>query len=153
LLEKEEFMRESYGLKWPILLLLLAALCVNCGGEKLCCHDEDRVTSTAERQYCLNHTDAARLWIQTPTDESQWRSRLATFTSISDNLDDCTTIDCIEQALQSEDVPDDLWSRYEDEHADAEDRLESVGVSLTDTRKAELIKCGFSHAIQVGLPE
>ena|GEM_PF-3991310 len=144
-------MKKSKVLRLPILMLLFAMLLLGCNEEQLCCNDESRVDPAGERQYCLNHTDAVRLWIQTPNDTSWQRARLDSFIVINDEIDECTTVDCIEQKLQAGSSPDELWIRYEDEHTDAEDQLTRSGTAISDSRKAELIRCGFHHAIQVGI--
>ncbi len=145
-------MRELIQFKRLYLIALLAVFIIGCnGGTKFCCQDENRIPLVVERQYCLNHTDAVRLWVQTPTDTSLQRDRLENFVILNDDINNCATVDCIEQKLQESTAPIDLWTRYQDEHADAELRLSDLTITLQDAKKAELIKCGFNHAIQIGI--
>lgn len=139
---------------WLLLFICLAVLLTGCNNgvtEKLCCQDDSHVQSGPDRQYCLNHTDAVRLWIQTPTDTSDQRVRLNAFKVAYVTIDGCATLACIEAALVADVSTDGLWDRYEDEHADAEDQLVRSNITLTDSRRVELVKCGFDHAIQIDI--
>ena len=139
---------------WPVLFLCLAVMLAACNKSatvKLCCQDGTQVGSDHDRWYCLNHNDAARLWIQTPADTSDQRARMEAFKVVYDVLDDCTTVSCIEDALQASTTIDGLWPRYQREHADAEARLIRDSIALTDSKKTELIQCGFTSAIQVDI--
>ncbi len=138
--------------KSKLLKLVVACTIVIAGAgcfsqsSKLCCIEVGESITAPDRSYCLDHEIAAQMFIQEPTNVDTRRLRLDAFERFFEMMSSCSTVDCIQAAIDTSTVVPGLKSFYDAEHADSEADLQ-----IEQGDKAELIKCGFQHAIDVGV--
>lgn len=120
----------------------------NCthGKRTLCCIEVGEDNASKERSYCLDHEVAVQMFIQEPVDTAAQRERLRAFERFFEMSSVCNTVECIQAAIDTTSLVPDLKPIYDEEHADSEEDLQ-----IEQAEKAELIKCGFQHAIDVGI--
>ena len=130
------------------ILGLMVSLIPGCSDDKpkLCCLDVGDSDTSPERSYCLDHEVAVQMFIQEPSDTSGQRQRLQAFRRFFEMVRSCHTVNCIQAAIDTTSLVPELKVIYDDEHSVAEEDL-----SVAPERKADLIKCGFQHAIAVGI--
>jgi hypothetical protein len=136
----------SHALVAMILACTLLVLVGGCSsGPDLCCSQYERASD--RHMYCNNHSSVAGRCLNDARFQSQaeyilLRDQLEEYLAAADTCDDVT---CIETILEDDEDLECLWNRYDMEHSDAEESLES---QLSEDLKARLILCGFRNAIQ-----
>ena len=112
----------------------------SCCKHELCCikYTENNELAT----YCNNHRDAVVKFIRIAEDVSEQKVRLNDFKQFYKSIKKCSTVECIETQIDMNNTLPGFKAEYEAEHNFAE-RDTQVDESL----KAELILCGFKHAI------
>jgi hypothetical protein len=111
-----------------------------CKKEDFCCMQYD--AGSPEAGYCDNHRDAVGKFIRSVSDLEERQARLQDFQQFYDAVSGCQTVACIDSALDTTAYLPGFAEEYEIEHnfADADS-------PVPETQKAELILCGFDHAI------
>jgi hypothetical protein len=125
-----------------LLLISLAGCVLHCPTKPvLCCLNYEPDTNKVF--YCNNHRDAANKFIRAADSDSQMIARWNDFKQFFNSVMDCTTVVCIEAQINADTTLPGFRQLYETEHGWAEDET-----NIDDPRlKAELILCGFRHAI------
>ncbi|UCD18303.1 MAG: hypothetical protein JSV44_05170 [Candidatus Zixiibacteriota bacterium] len=138
-------MRKAPQIRLVLLAVVLIALIGSCRNDQLCCLEYQPQTDQAT--YCNNHRSAVGLFVLDVPDSAGTaasRERLEMFERFyTTHLVDCATVDCIESAIYSDTTMPEFIERYRTEHNFAE-RDTDIPVG----QKAELILCGFQHAIE-----
>lgn len=120
--------------------------CWPCGDkDKLCCEEYQRESDLAT--YCNDHRDAVLEFVREVPDTTERRLRLNRIDAFYETVKDCQTVVCIEDAIGTAADLDAFANRYQQEHGFAE-----TETAIAADKKAELILCGFRHAID-GLKE
>jgi hypothetical protein len=125
------------------VLLLLAILMgglVECCSTKLCCHKYEVGSDLST--YCNNHRDAVAKFIRLAETESQQLARLNSFKEFYNSIQNCTTVECIKTHINDNTTLPGFRELYETEHQFAEQET-----NIDPDLKAEVILCGFKHAI------
>lgn len=124
-----------------LLIFLMGGLTECCKKTQLCCLKYEKGSDLAI--YCNNHRDAVGKFIRSTENESEQITRLNNFKQFYDSIKDCTTVQCIETQINNNTTLTGFQERYENEHEFAERDIQINDSNL----KAELILCGFKHAI------
>ena len=134
-------MNKTKYLSLLILQILFALSLVQCNGNTvdLCCHQYELESDSS--YYCNNHRDAVGKFIREGQDLSEQKIRLENFRQFYESVKDCATLECIEKQIDNSSTLPGFKERYETEHNYAD----SFKVDLNI--KAELVLCGFEHAI------
>jgi len=122
----------------PLLLLSLAS-CFH--SDKLCCEQYSAESESAT--YCNNHRNAALKFVRFVTDNDERLARLGDFKLFYSTVEDCQTVECIEDAIAIADNLPGFADRYQTEHDFSEN-----DTNLPQEEKAGLILCGFDQAIE-----
>ncbi len=135
-------MSKTKYLSLLILQILFALSLLQCNGGtlELCCHQYELESDSS--YYCNNHRDAVGKFIREGQDLSEQKIRLENFRQFYESVKDCTTLECIETKIDNSSTLPGFKERYETEHNYAESDFE-VNLNI----KAELVLCGFEHAI------
>lgn len=123
-----------------LLLIFLMGAFIACP-VKLCCLKYEKGSDLAI--YCNNHRDAVGKFIRNAENESEQITRLNNFKQFYESIKNCTTVQCIETQINNDTTLPGFQERYENEHEFAERDTQIDDSNL----KAELILCGFKHAI------
>ena len=111
----------------------------NCKTVDLCCHQYEGGSDSTF--YCNNHRDAVGKFIREGQNLSEQKIRLENFKQFYESVKDCSTLECIETKIDNNLTLPGFKERYETEHIFADSFMVDLNI------KAELVLCGFEHAI------
>jgi hypothetical protein len=128
-----------------LLVIVAVSSAIGCwpfgDGDKLCC--EEYSPQSQEATYCNGHRDAVLEFVREVADTAERRARLNHFEAFYETVKDCRTVVCIEDGIGAASDFDAFANRYQQEHGYVE-----TGTTIAADKKADLILCGFRHAVE-----
>jgi hypothetical protein len=127
-----------------VMVVVAVTATVGCwpfgNGDKLCC--ESYSVESDQATYCNGHRDAVLLFVREVSDTTERRTRLNRIDAFYETIKECQTVACIEDAIGAQADLEAFANRYHQEHGFVE-----TETAIAADKKAELILCGFRHAI------
>ncbi|MGB3479296.1 MAG: hypothetical protein WBB67_09060 [bacterium] len=133
-------MNKSQRLFSVLLLAILVIGLTECCSTKLGCHKYE--TGSNLSVYCNNHRDAVAKFIRLGETNSEQTVRLRNFREFYALIKNCKTPEDIKTYINNNTTLPGFRELYEIEHQFAEQET-----NINSALKAEVILCGFKHAI------
>ena len=123
-----------------LILAVLAVTLTGCPKPQYCCHKYDIGSELST--YCNNHRNAVAKYFESAQNDNEKRLRFDNFKEFYSKAATCTSVDCIETEITNNTMIPEFHEFYKEEHEYAEKET-----NIDPNVKAEVILCGFKHAI------
>lgn len=125
-----------------LLFLLLSLTVISCGGPKYCCTSAEE--GSVLRSYCKDYSGATARFIRKPELKQERVQRKEDLKKFIKDLDNCSTILCIENAVDTTAKVPEFKSFFYDAHPHAQDRAVNI-----ESDRVKFLLCGLKNGLTV----